>query len=158
MGLHCKAHEAPDGRIEQLSAEPMSTQLVYGNGGDLIVATRPPGYHSRPHRHASEQLNYVSSGELWVFVDGEGFHLRSGDFLRVPRDAVHWSWNRGSGPCVLVEFHTPSMHDDPLWSHLAVGLFAAGEQPAVRSTAQNEFLSDEEANVAAVEARYFRHP
>src|SRR3546814_5075875 len=91
----------------------ISTKLVYGNEISLRVAVRHGGYHSRPHVHDSEQLNYLAEGELWIYVEGQGYHLRAGDFMRVPRMAVHWAWNRSDRPCVLYESHCPANIGNP---------------------------------------------
>ena len=75
--------------------------MAYGNDSSIMIATRPPGFHSKPHYHDSEQLNYVADGEMWIFIDKEGFPLKKGDFFRIPRNAVHWSWNRSDKPCTF---------------------------------------------------------
>src|SRR5262249_32315673 len=94
----------------------LSTLVLGGESLSLIVADRDPGYHSAPHRHAAEQLNYVAKGEIWIFVETEGFRAREGDFFRIPKDAVHWSWVRGDEPCRLIEAHAPSVAADAMWS------------------------------------------
>ena len=38
---------------------------------------------------------------MWIFIDEEGFPLKKGDFFRIPRNAVHWSWNRSDKPCTF---------------------------------------------------------
>ena len=65
----------------------MKTLFVYGNEANMMVATRSPGYHSKPHKHIPEQLNYVVEGELWIFIVDKAYHLKKGDFLRI--GAVH---------------------------------------------------------------------
>ncbi len=90
----------------------LRTKQVLGQNSSLMVAARSAGYHSEPHAHDCEQLNYVQSGEIWVFVEATAYHLRAGDFLRIPPDAVHWAWNRSAGPCELIETHTPGLDLD----------------------------------------------
>jgi gentisate 1,2-dioxygenase len=92
-----------------------------------MVATRQPEYHSRPHAHDSEQLNYVLEGELYVFVNDDGFLAKQGDIFRIPRNAIHWSWVKGSIPCVLLETHTPPLIGDPGVIDTAVALIQADE-------------------------------
>ena len=87
----------------------LRTQQVLGSQSSMTVATRTPGYHSQPHAHDCEQLNYVNGGEIWVFVDHEAFHLRAGDFLRIPPSAMHWAWNRSDCDVELIEVHTPGL-------------------------------------------------
>jgi gentisate 1,2-dioxygenase len=90
----------------------------------MMVATRAPGYHSNPHRHDAEQINYVLDGEVWVFMESESFLMKKGDFSRIPRNALHWAWNRSDKPCTLVEAHAPAC--DPLVRENALGLFVRG--------------------------------
>ena len=72
----------------------LRTKQVLGQNSSLMVAARSGGYHSEPHAHDCEQLNYVQRGEIWVFIEDTAYHLRTGDFLRIPPGAVHWAWNR----------------------------------------------------------------
>jgi gentisate 1,2-dioxygenase len=116
----------------------MITRFVYGNEANLMLATRSAGYHSKPHRHDCEQLNYLVDGELYIFIEDEGYLLRPGDFLRIPRNAVHWAWNRGKVACILIEVHAPVL--DPMSRRGARGLFAAGETPRVNATARTEVV------------------
>jgi quercetin dioxygenase-like cupin family protein len=97
-----------------LSGGSIGAQIVYGRESSMMVATRQPQYHSKPHSHDSEQLNYVLEGELYVFVGEGGFLAKKGDAFRIPRNAVHWSWVQGTDhPCVLLETHTPPLIGDP---------------------------------------------
>src|SRR3954451_9369237 len=43
----------------------MSTQRVYGVNNSIMFAARGPGYHTKPHRHECEQINYIVEGEMW---------------------------------------------------------------------------------------------
>jgi quercetin dioxygenase-like cupin family protein len=132
MPVHVKAHEVLDGEnVLQVRGGSMSTKMVYGNDCNMMVATRAPGYHSNPHRHDCEQINYVLEGEVWVFLENDAFLMKKGDFSRIPRDALHWAWNRGHTDCVLIEVHAPAC--DPLIRKNAVGLYAEGEMPDLSS-------------------------
>lgn len=96
-----------------LSGGSIGAQIAYGRESSIMVATRQPQYHSKPHAHDSEQLNYVLEGELYVFVGDSGFLAKKGDVFRIPRNIIHWSWVQGSTPCVLLETHTPPLIGDP---------------------------------------------
>jgi quercetin dioxygenase-like cupin family protein len=96
-----------------LTGGSVGAQIAYGRETSIMVATRQPQYHSKPHSHDSEQLNYVLEGELYVFVDSTGFLAKKGDVFRIPRNAIHWSWVQGATPCVLLETHTPPLIGDP---------------------------------------------
>lgn len=110
-----------------LSGGSIGAQIAYGLDSSMMVATRMPGYHSRPHSHDAEQLNYVLDGALYVFVDDGGFLARKGDVFRVPRNATHWSWVQGETPCVLLEMHCPPLIGDPGVIDGAVALLHPGE-------------------------------
>lgn len=133
-----------------LHSGDMKTLFIYGNEANLMVATRSAGYHSKPHRHTPEQLNYVVAGELWIFIDDEGYLLKTGDFLRIPGNALHWAWNRGTVPCTMVQVHAPVLAPEARPGTL--GLFADGEKPHVNKSAPSETF---DIDVSAVEKRVF---
>ncbi len=135
------------GQVMQVKGGSLSTKFVYGHELNLMVGTRPGGYHSRPHFHDCEQINYVAAGEIWIFVEEAGYRLLAGDFLRVPRMAIHWAWNRADRPCILYETHAPPF--DPRTIRGAVGLFEEGEVPQPAKSARNIFTPDASAGVEA---------
>jgi quercetin dioxygenase-like cupin family protein len=112
---------------QYLSGGSIGAQVAYGREASIMVATRQPQYHSNPHAHDSEQLNYVLEGELYVFVGEDGFLARKGDVFRIPRNVVHWSWVQGTTPCVLLETHTPPLIGDPGVTNKACALIADDE-------------------------------
>lgn len=118
-----------------LSGGSVGAQIAYGKTTSLMIATRQPGYHSKPHQHDAEQLNYVLEGELLVFVGDTGFVAKKGDLFRIPRNAIHWSWVRGSGSCVLLEVHSPPLVGDPGVIDTAVALMNAAERADVVAVA-----------------------
>ena len=142
MPIHVLAGEVPE-HVSEVGGASMATTAVYGDRASLMVATRPAGYHSDPHTHECEQLNWLRAGELWIFVEDRAFRMRPGDFLRVPAGAVHWAWNRSDGPCTLVEVHSPGMQADPSVSAFAVGLFDEDETPAPTGSPVNRFVPDD---------------
>lgn len=114
-----------------LTGGSVGAQIAYGTDMSLLIATRQPGYHSKPHAHDAEQLNYVLEGELFVFVGDDGFLARKGDVFRIPRNAVHWSLVRQAGPCVLLETHAPPLIGDPGVVDTAAALMPAGSRPDI---------------------------
>jgi len=112
---------------KHLAGGAVTAKIAYGKDASLMVATREPGYHSKPHLHDCEQLNYVLAGELYVFIDDTGFLVREGDVFRVPRNATHWSWVQGATPCVLLEVHAPALIGDPGITDTAVALIDESE-------------------------------
>ena len=142
MSLFARAQDVPEAKvIMKVTGGALSTKQVFGLESSLMVARRSAGYHSRPHLHNAEQLNYVAEGEIWIYVEGEAFHLRSGDFLRVPRMAVHWAWNRSDADCVLIESHAPGL--DVLPRDQTVDLLANDEDAARVQRARNIWASEE---------------
>lgn len=114
----------------------MVTRSVYGIDSSMMVATRDAGYHSRPHRHLAEQLNFIVDGEIWVFVEGDAFLARRGDFYRIPPNAVHWGWNRSQHPVTAFQSYSPAL--DPFTRGNSVGLLESSE--SVRTFCETERL------------------
>jgi quercetin dioxygenase-like cupin family protein len=131
---------------------------AYGNELSLMYATRSAGYHSFPHSHDAEQLNFCLEGEIWIFVDEEAHLLTKGDFHRVPRNAIHWAWNRSDKDIILLEAHTPPLirfPDNPEVEDLYAPLFSENETPNVVNKAANIFLEEYREHQKRVEARLF---
>jgi quercetin dioxygenase-like cupin family protein len=142
MALHVKSSEVTEIKRVQ-SGEAGSGSMVvrkgYGNECSLMIATRAPGYHTKPHQHESEQINYVLDGEIWFFVEDKGFHCKKGDFQRIPANTVHWAWNRSDGEATVAEAHAPALIGGRAGEY-AVGLFDDGEAPQVRGPGVNQFV------------------
>jgi quercetin dioxygenase-like cupin family protein len=89
----------------------LRSQKVHGTDTSIMFAERAPGYHTSPHQHDCEQMNYIVSGEIYFFVDGRGYCCKAGDVMRIPRNKVHWAWNRGKDTAVVFESHAPPLRD-----------------------------------------------
>ncbi|WP_165974384.1 cupin domain-containing protein [Nonomuraea deserti] len=126
MSLHASGAEVRE-QLADMGTTSFVTKAVYGNAASLMIATRPPGYHSKPHTHDCEQLNWLQAGQVWIFVENRAFQLEAGDFLRIPAGAVHWAWNKFEQPCTMVEVHAPGLQGDSTLAAHAVGLFDDGE-------------------------------
>lgn len=149
--LYSSASNTPFGQVDSKTAGGgLFTQQVFGLQGSMMFAKRTPGYHSIPHKHDCEQLNFVVEGEVWIFVENEGFLMRSGDFSRVPANAVHWAWNRSDQDAVIVEFHSPGL--DILPDDQVVRLFEQSETGRALKPVPNIWLPDH--NIADVENRF----
>ena len=101
----------------------LTSQFVYAESLNFMIARRGAGYHSRPHVHDCEQMNLLVEGRLWIFVEDRAYQLSSGDFFRVPRGARHWAYNDAED-CLLVEAHAPLL--DPGSKEHAVALLPKG--------------------------------
>jgi quercetin dioxygenase-like cupin family protein len=142
MALLVRAGDVPESKVPmKLKAGALSTKQVFGRDASIMIARRSAGYHSRPHVHNCEQLNYVMEGEIWIFTNGDRFHLREGDFNRVPKMAVHWAWNRSDRDCVLFECHAPGL--DMLPRDQTVDLLEADESPRDIERVPNIWASDD---------------
>ena len=133
MPLHVKSSDVKEIKgINRAKPEPdrMVVRKGYGNECSLMIATRKPGYHTKPHQHESEQINYVLDGEIWFFVKDKGFHCKKGDFHRIPANTIHWACNRSDAdarwPKPMPRDSSASRPADP------VALYDDGETPKVR--------------------------
>lgn len=151
MGLDVNRDEIPDAGLsgDRLKGGELVTRMVYGKTMSMMYAERPDDYHSTPHVHDSEQLNYVLEGEIWIFVEDEAMLMAPGDFSRVPRMAVHWS-KVEDGPCVMVESHAPPYIGDAdlagAGKEKVVGLFADDEEPGAEAESDNVWAAESYAD------------
>ena len=154
MALHIKSTDVPERKRVQSGESGTGSMVVrkaYGNECSLMIATRAPGYHTKPHAHLSEQINYVMEGEIWFFVKDQGFHCKKGDFQRIPANTIHWAWNRSDKNATVAEAHAPGL----IGGHAgesAIGLFDDGEKPQVRGPGENQFVAFDQEGA---ESRYF---
>ena len=149
MALHCKAEDIPNRQVVRSGEQGVGSMVVkraYGQSCSLMHAVRAPGYHTTPHAHAAEQLNHVLQGEIWFFVENEGFHCKAGDFQRVPSNKIHWAWNRSNADAIVVEAHSPALVAGPQ-SEGSIGLFTDGEIAAAKEPSQNNFVPFDWQNV-----------
>jgi mannose-6-phosphate isomerase-like protein (cupin superfamily) len=141
VSIHVAGDQVKE-EIADVATTSFTTKAVYGNSSSLMIATRPAGYHSTSHTHDCEQLNWLHSGELWVFIMDRAFHMKAGDFLRIPAGEIHWAWNKSAEPCMLFEVHTPGLQHDPSISAHATGLHDEGETPRFLGAPVTEFLPE----------------
>jgi quercetin dioxygenase-like cupin family protein len=152
--LHVALADIPETCLvpaKYLAGGSIGAKIAYGLESSMMVAVREPQYHSRPHTHDAEQLNYVLEGELYVFVEDQGFLAREGDIFRIPRNAVHWSWVQGTTPCVLLETHTPPLIGDANVLETARALIASAESRGALVAVPSAWPTD--VDQGAVEAR-----
>ncbi len=137
----------------KLAGGKLSTFHVYGVDSSMMLATRSSGYHSKPHIHAAEQLNYVLEGAMTVFIQDRAYHLSTGDFLRIPSNVIHWAWVTGEGPCTMLQSFTP-IHEKSRGG--SVGLFEDGKTEPDPSLSHSIYpLTD--AEIKAIEDKAFGH-
>ena len=139
---------------QYLSGGAIGAQIAYGRESSIMVATRQPQYHSKPHLHDAEQLNYVLEGELYVFVGEGGFLAKKGDVFRIPRNVIHWSWVQGTTPCVLLETHTPPLIGDAGVTDTARALIGSDESRQGLTAVASQWPKD--FDPAAVERKVMK--
>jgi quercetin dioxygenase-like cupin family protein len=142
MSLHAKAENVPNRKVVRTAGQGEGSMIVkrgYGSECSLMHAVRAPGYHTTPHAHLAEQINYVLDGEIWFFVEDQGFHCKKGDFQRIPPNKIHWAWNRSNTDAVVVEAHSPALVGGAL-KEGSIALFDDGEQVEVRTPSANNFV------------------
>ncbi len=144
---------APPKEMQTGKGGSLMAQMVFGSDTSIMIAERETGYHSKPHAHDAEQMNYVVDGSIWFFINDDGFLAVKGDIVRVPRNAVHWAWVREPGNCVLFESHTPPLIGDEKMSKGAFSLLGPGEDRANVIARENLWIQVDD--IDAIEARAF---
>ena len=114
---------------DRVRAKGHDMKRVYGTEAAFAISLRKSGYHSYPHIHDFEQLNYIQEGEMWFFILDKPYLVKKGDFLRIPRNAIHWSWVKTAEPCLCYEVFCPPPARRADRANDAVGLFDEGEDP-----------------------------
>jgi len=150
MGLHISRNDVP-GHSETLNSGGLGAKSgmgVHGNECSLSSVTRQPDYHTMPHRHDGEQVNYVLDGEIWFYVGNKACRCRPGDFQRIPRNAIHWAWNRSDKPATVIQTKSPPAAEDA-HNWRAPGLFDDDEAPSLRIRAnEHEDIYEHDAEIA----------
>ncbi len=126
-------------------------RVVYSPNASIMITTRSPGYHSRASAHEGDELDYVTEGEMWLFIEDTGFIVRAGDFVRIPGGKMHWAWNNSDKPCTMVHIHTPPFIGNPGAADTAVGMLTEAEVRNGFPIAKDVF--DHELDTEAVERR-----
>ncbi len=154
MPLHVPSENVPVRKVVRATGTgvgSMEVRQAYGTESSFMHAIRAPGYHTTPHQHVAEQINYVLEGEIWFFVEDQAFHCHAGDFQRIPSNKIHWAWNRSDQPATVMEVHSPALIEGYDPAELTP-LFAEGENAAARTPCKNEWV---EFDQAAVERKHF---
>ncbi len=119
------AREAPDTTTRAPLHRPAGTGATYLGPGDLyrflitgaetdgayfaMEAIVPPGGGPPPHIHRHEdETFYVVEGKCSFLLDQEWITAGAGDFVNVPRGAVHRFHNRGTQAVRMIVTFTPA--------------------------------------------------
>lgn len=124
-----RAENVPEDHIagDVYKAGSRTARVVYSPNASIMITTRSPGYHSRASAHEGDELDYVTDGEMWLFIGRTGFIVRAGDFVRIPGGAMHWAWVTSDKPCTMVHVHTPPFIGNEGAADTAVGMLTDAE-------------------------------
>lgn len=94
-----------DGRALAVKASPMK-----GNSEHIVtgMAALPPGFSTRAHSHAAEEIAVIVQGSGHVDIDGVAHPVSAGTVLVTPADLVHVTHSDpGTEPLVVLWFYAP---------------------------------------------------
>ncbi len=94
-----------DGRALAVKASPMK-----GNSEHIVtgMAALPPGFSTKAHSHAAEEVAVVLQGSGHVDIDGVAHPIARGTVLVTPADLVHVTHSDPGGePLVILWFYAP---------------------------------------------------
>lgn len=77
-------------------------------GGSLLKAEIPTGWHTGKHRHG-EEAAHILAGSGFAMVDGRRYDWRSGTTFHIPYMAEHQFFNLGPEPAVYVSAMCPDL-------------------------------------------------
>jgi gentisate 1,2-dioxygenase len=94
-----------DGRALAVKASPMRGNSVHITTG---MAALPPGFTTRPHSHAAEEVALFLRGSGSVEIDGVAHRVTAGTLLVTPSDLVHVTHSDpGDEPLIVLWFYAP---------------------------------------------------
>jgi quercetin dioxygenase-like cupin family protein len=94
-----------DGRALAVKASPLK-----GNSAHIVtgMAALPPGFSTRAHSHAAEEVAVFLRGSGRVDIDGVSHRVEAGTVLLTPSDLVHVTRSDpGTEPLIVLWFYAP---------------------------------------------------
>lgn len=134
----------------------LRTKKVYGTDTSIMFAERDSGYHTVPHIHDCEQFNIIIAGEIWFYVEDQGYCCKAGDVMRIPRNKVHWAWNRSEDKAVVIESHSPPLTGDAHVRKNVVSLLGPDDDADAIQHKANLLAEYDPEEVAEIEERAYR--
>ena len=112
-----------------LPLEPMGLNLEFAAGEGPVIhnPVRDRAAVDRLSVIDGDELDYVTDGEMWLFIGKTGFKVKAGDFVRIPGGEMHWAWVTGDKPCTMLHVHTPPFIGNPKAKDMAVGILTNEE-------------------------------
>jgi gentisate 1,2-dioxygenase len=94
-----------DGRALAVKASPLKGNSEHITTG---LAALPPGFSTRAHSHAAEEVAVILRGSGRITIDGVDHPVRAGTVLVTPSDLVHVTHSDpGDEPFVVLWFYAP---------------------------------------------------
>jgi len=109
MSLHVKSQDVPERKVVRTGVEGEGAMVVrrgYGNECSLMWATRAPGYHTTPHAHEAEQINYVLKAKSGSLSRNTAFSAKRGISSASP---VTKSIGHGTGLVPMPSWSRPTL-------------------------------------------------
>jgi len=78
-----------DARRDGPLTEEALRRKLEARGYSVARYVYPPGTHFAEHTHAIDKIDAVLSGRFRMTLEGQAVVLEPGDFLAVPRGALH---------------------------------------------------------------------
>ncbi len=95
-------------REEGLVEELLSPDL--GGSFEIFRTTIQPGAASNELiKRATEEAGYIVAGEIDFWIDGQHFHLKTGDSFRFDHKSHRWH-NRGDVPVLIIWVVSPPVY------------------------------------------------
>jgi quercetin dioxygenase-like cupin family protein len=113
--------QSPDNRVAYVPADTGQAYWVMGHlftflvtgaesGGSYftVIVSAKPNEGPPPHvHHLEEEQFYVLDGELNFYIGDQIYHVRTGDFIHIPRETIH-SFRNGPRPARLLATFSPA--------------------------------------------------
>jgi quercetin dioxygenase-like cupin family protein len=82
------SYHSKDAYIQVMDGISRKT-LAFGENALLSEFRLSKGRTLPSHRHPEEQVGYLVSGHITLYIDGEAYDMRSGDSWAIPGDMEH---------------------------------------------------------------------
>ncbi|MEY1554149.1 helix-turn-helix domain-containing protein [Yoonia sp. R2331] len=106
--VRCDARRPIGSRAAGLVEELLSPDLT--DDFEVVHSTFAPGAEMvEPVTRATQELGYVVSGRMRVWIDGTAFDVGAGDSFRIRGTAYRWA-NPHDAPCVVIWVIAPPVY------------------------------------------------
>ena len=103
-GAHRPIGSRADGLFESLLSPDLTDDF------EMVHSTFEPGAEiTQPVRRPTQEVGYILTGQLVLWIDDRIHHLNPGDSFRIRGEAFRWS-NPYSNPCVAIWVIAPPVY------------------------------------------------